>query len=827
MDDNNNMVSGTHNEIKQDGIVHFVDNAPQSEPINIENLPTAVEDRTFQASLAKFLERPVLVKALTWSQATSVGVFDTFDPWYEFLNNSVIKNKIQNYPWFRATMKLKVVINASPFLYGAAYTSYCPLHTFNRYDSTLDIPADTSLYDLTNYSQRRGVWILPHNNEAGEITLPYFYNRNWSDLTNASEIRSLGQISTYIASPLQSANANASSSININILAWMENVEFLGSTYNIALQSEEYTGIISKPAQVVSSALSKIQSAPVIGKYARVGSDIAKAVGSVAHLFGFSNPPVLSSSIPVRNQPNPSHATSDISFPYEKMCLDKTAELTIDKNVVGLENKDELSIVNFVGRQSYYNKFSWSTSDNEATVKYGCRVNPAFFHMSLYDGSNFDYYRAYHTPLSYVANMFSSWKGDIIITFKVIASKYHKGRLLFQFDPNGSIANNVTNQNNISAVYSQIFDLSETNEWRVRIPWMSDSPYLRCRQVGINATPNDNGTYTLNDGTDNGYFSIRVFNELTAPIDSSSVDVLVFVEGADNFEFAYPSLTKTANDFEVTTLNPQSEEIHLTGDKTDFHSKSSLINYGEKIHSLRQLLRRSTYYCTFPVGAMTSGTYFGLVKVKIPGAITTRGFLPGGTVTNAVATSASSASTSYNSVADTFLARISACFVGQRGSLNYTFNINETSHSTVTNLAFCRTNEDYDTIPNLKTTTDIILQTNTLDITSSVKYYLLTTGGSSIVNPKDMNTQAVVAVDYNVFKFRPTNPYDCLHDFTTKGNYQNKFILTWIERYISSGSNLKLNGVHSYVAAGIDYDLLYFNNVPVLYMYLDRTVTQT
>lgn len=819
------MVSGQHDNVKQDGIVHFVDNAPQSEPVHQESLPMAVEDKTLQASLAKFLERPVLIQNLTWSQSTTVGIFNTFYPWYEFLNNSVIKNKIQNYPWFRATMKIKIVINASPFLYGAAYASYCPLPTFNRYTSYLNITPNTNLYDLTNYSQRRGVWILPHNNEAGEISLPYLWNRNWSDITNTSEIQGLGEIITYIASPLRSANANAATSININILGWMENVEFLGSTYSLALQSEEYTGIISKPAQAVSSALSKIQSAPVIGKYARVGADVARAVGSVAHLFGFSNPPVTSESLPIRNQPNPSMSVSGISFPFEKLSLDKTAELTIDKSVVGLENKDELSIVSFVGRQSYYNKFSWSTADVEGTTKYGCRVNPSFYHYGYTPGQNFSCYPIYHTPLSYVSQMFKSWKGDIIMTFKVVATKYHKGRLLFQFDPNGSNAHNVTTDNNISAVYSQIFDLSESNEWKIRIPYMSDCPYLKTRYVSPAGVPNDSGAYTLNNAEDNGFFSIRVFNELSAPIDSSSVDVLVFAEGADNFEFAYPSLSAPNTTYEVSTLDPQSEEIHLTGDKTDYHAKSSLINFGEKIHSLRELLRRTTYYCTFNYGCNTVNTVVR-TRIRIPASVTTKGFINDATI-NALAISQSNANTPYNSVAETFFSRILPCFVGQRGSVNYVFNFVESNYTRPMLCSFSRSMLDDSGIAKLKGVPSVINQSTNSDYTSQFQEYFETTGGTSIINPKDISTQSVVAVDYNHLKFRPTNPYDAMFGSDVKGNYLNRYQLTCVsEVMLTSLSNGKVPGVNAFVGAGIDFDLIYFNNVPVVYMYSTRTVTQ-
>ena len=38
-------------------------------------------------------------------------------------------------------------------------------------------------------------------------------------------------------------------------------------------------------------------------------------------------------------------------------------------------------------------------------------------------------------PGAHVARMFESWRGDMIYHFKVVCSQYHRGRLVFMWDP--------------------------------------------------------------------------------------------------------------------------------------------------------------------------------------------------------------------------------------------------------------------------------------------------------------------------------------------------------------------------------------------------------
>ena len=79
--------------------------------------------------------RPILIKRLDWSENTAL-TYTSFQPWYKYFTQPNIINKLKGYTRLRANLKLKVVVNGSPFRYGCAMLSYRPLYNGNGYIST-------------------------------------------------------------------------------------------------------------------------------------------------------------------------------------------------------------------------------------------------------------------------------------------------------------------------------------------------------------------------------------------------------------------------------------------------------------------------------------------------------------------------------------------------------------------------------------------------------------------------------------------------------------------------------------------------------------------
>jgi hypothetical protein len=88
------------------------------------NTFTPIDDDTFDQQyvsdydIDKFLSRPVLISTYTMTQGSPGST--SFRPWALYFNTVQIRRKLDNYFLLNCNLKLKFVINATPFLYGAA-----------------------------------------------------------------------------------------------------------------------------------------------------------------------------------------------------------------------------------------------------------------------------------------------------------------------------------------------------------------------------------------------------------------------------------------------------------------------------------------------------------------------------------------------------------------------------------------------------------------------------------------------------------------------------------------------------------------------------------
>jgi hypothetical protein len=143
----------------------------------------ATADET--ADIGRFLNRPVQIATYTWLESGFGETF--FDPWTLFLSDTRVKKKIDNFMFMSMTLRVKFVINASPFYYGAMRACYQPL---------LDVPTTigSNAGKFIPCSQQPGVWILPQDQATVELELPFFYYQDWIQLTAANKVNTLGRI---------------------------------------------------------------------------------------------------------------------------------------------------------------------------------------------------------------------------------------------------------------------------------------------------------------------------------------------------------------------------------------------------------------------------------------------------------------------------------------------------------------------------------------------------------------------------------------------------------------------------------------------------------
>lgn len=89
-------------------------------------------DTSQNVELGDFLSRPVEIYNIDWAEGFELdSATINVKPWFKFFDNAAIKKKLDNYYMVKCNLKVKFIINASPFYYSAVLVSYEPLTSFN------------------------------------------------------------------------------------------------------------------------------------------------------------------------------------------------------------------------------------------------------------------------------------------------------------------------------------------------------------------------------------------------------------------------------------------------------------------------------------------------------------------------------------------------------------------------------------------------------------------------------------------------------------------------------------------------------------------------
>lgn len=786
-------------------VAEFLDETPGTQWEIEHPICTNLVDQQPQIELEKYLSRPVLIKTHVWAQSDNYTTTTPWYPWYLFFNSTPIKNKINNYAFINCTLKLKFVINASPFYSGAMCFTYCPLQDLIGEN----IVPDAAASELIAYSQRPKVWIFPQTCEGGELTLPFFYHENWLDITSASDVRAMGTITPVLFSQLVSATGITGTSVVINVYAWAENVKLHAPTTKLALQSDEYD---YKPSQISSSvakAAGNLSRIPIIGPYMKATSSVATGVSKIASALGFSNVPNMDTVNTFKPQPFPHNSTCEVSVPIDRSAVDPKNEVTLDPRTVGLDGTDELSIQYIASREAYIGSAILSSTDSVDALTLVARVTPAL----MYQHSSNTPFNT--TPMGYLTLMFQAWRGDIIFRFKFICTRFHKGRVRITFDPVNDISATIPDY---TTVFNEIVDIGAEQDVEVRVPYSQAVTFLQTYPVSGNY--NFSGSPLAPNQYCNGLITMRVVNPLSGPVANTAIPVMVFVRAADNIEFAHPS-SRIATNTTMSPLTLQSKEIEYpikpkqivagnaptTGDPNKYH-----VHFGEAITSLRPLLHRLEYQYTIQtLDDQTTNTWcmYSLAQ--------SRRLKYGGFETNGpwIASKVIGTGTAnYNFNKNNLPQLISLLFCGQRGSITHSYNVESQGFNIQNTLLkrydFSISRSDYSSVAT-STSTNV----NVLAGLCSVYNYEFNNG----VALTDARNQPAISMNfpyYSRYNFQLVSPSQATLGTSTDGSDIDNVMLQLGLQKVNTVGSARIN---VWTQLGPDYNFFFFRNTPSLYYY--------
>jgi hypothetical protein len=488
--------------------------------------------------------------------------------------------------------------------------SYHPLYTHDEFSPDA-VPATVPFRNILR-SQTPHIFLDPTESQGGCMQLPFYWPYNAVRIPD-SEWTQLGQLIIGNISDLRHANG-ALDPIQITVYAWCTDIHLSVPTSDqpvLEAQSgskDEYgEGIVSDTAVAVSEVAGALSNAPIIGPYARATELAAKGIGDVAKAFGYSKPCDLS-AVSAYQQANFGRlSTASGEDMAQKMTFDPKAELTIDPTVTGLDSKDEMAMKYLFSKESYLTTFSWGSGDVDNVRLGEVKVTPQLYNRYSPTGGY------YMTSMCHASLPFRMWRGNIKFRLQIVASKFHKGRLLVSWDPNYF----KSEEENIQ--YSKIVDISEDRDITFEVGWGQPEAYLRLNHDLPETVPfqSRSAAYTGRQDRCNGIVSIRVLNPLAVATDAvgnNNVDINVFVSAGDNFEVADPYIGSLRySPFEEQSYEgpyeEQSDLLDASPPEADSQDtmgqevidKSALIYHSDPVISLRQILKRYTYAYRFPL----------------------------------------------------------------------------------------------------------------------------------------------------------------------------------------------------------------------------------
>lgn len=812
--------------------VHFSDQTPQWD-YTVDSMP----DPTFNiadtddADLGNFFSRPIKIRSYSW--ATGTNLFETFNPWQDFFENTRVLNRITNFNLLRCKLKVRIVLNGNGFHYGRAIASYVPLHALD------DFTKDRAFFiqDVVGASQRPHVYLDPTTSQGGTLTLPFVWYENALRIPD-QEWRLMGSINIHGMQNLKHANG-ATDQVIVSVFAWAEEVSLsiptanepgalspqMGEIFTPQAKDEYGTGPISRPAGIVAKAAGALSNIPGIGIYARATAMAANATSGIASMFGYSRPVELANIVPYKPTLLGNMVNTNVPDTSQKLTLDVKQELTVDPRVMGLGSTDEMTIKSIAQRESFLTQFGWAVSDSAETLLWNSEVSPVLWNELA--GTRDEL----HMPACCFATLpFKRWRGTVKFRFQIVASSFHKGRLKITYDPSYPL----TNEYNTN--YTYIIDLAKERDFTIDIGWGNEKSIINHRSPLQNSLPY--GTTALADPSSsaNGIISVYVVNDLTVPNSTANndIEVNVFVSVGDDFEVFDPdsryiedlvwfqpqmgevftpqmaeadqSMNQPDADLTKREDEPMKPEPSQTMAPTlSDHDHTSCVYFADPITSFRQCLKRYNYHTAIcSAGAITSPTLLNLRNSNFPYY---RGYAPGAVHETIVPT----AGTPYNYCKMTLLNYITPAFTCWRGGIRWKYfrtggTTNDTSLMMVARDASFTGNYEQ-----LETTMLTQGGGGQFDRVRQNEILLPHTWDGAVVTSTRQNPVVEAEIPfYSNLRFLPAKHAN----LTGSGvGFQN---FHWLST-IWEAAATDVAAIHSYVSVGEDFNLGFFTGAPVAY----------
>lgn len=747
--------------------------------------------------MGDYLSRPIEIA--NFSVAVGSSVSNVYSVWRDFTSTPAVRAKLRNFAYLRGDLNVRISVSGTPFHYGKILVAYRPYGTLSSPLILLKggVAVTPGLRPLliNHLSQSHGSYILDvRDNAPLDIVCPFISTKPMHRLFNDSsaviatdftDMIDAGDLYIYTIDIVRACTSSPSS-VNIQVYAWMDNVQLGTNTATqmaIPTESGELkVGPVERIASRVYQVSSSLQGVSWLSPFATAVSLASGAISQIASIFGWSRPIINDNATRVRNIPFTNTAVTIGNSVARKITIDPEQQLTLDASCVATL-EDELIITSISRKNSYLTTFDWATTDPVMSTNiYNCRVHPNL--NTVYAISSVNYVQP--TAMAFAVAPFKYWRGDIVFRLEIVTSAFHRGKLAIFWEPNNSQYTLINAALSLNKQYMQVIDIQETQTVDFVVRWGAYRKWLRNADA-TNAVLNTTLTSPTTQGLNycNGYIGVVPFTKLQSP-DNSSVFVNVYVR-CDNLQ---------VNCLDATMLNrdrlipPQSGTCNILNDVStmDLNKSSATTetissdHFGEQVLSFRPALKRYTTAYTATVTSITSLNCWVIQHSIMP------------RISPAYGDSANPYTTLFS--------YLRYAYLGYKGSIRWILSANV----------------PYGVVPMMVQKTSL-LSPSTTNVTSTT---VTTTGttpdpsyitGTVIDNP---NTNGGIEVEFpfytnNLFCFSFNYTND---DVLGQESMDREWFRNWQTRFSGLAGGSPNAIVHGEVASGEDFSFLRFSGAP-------------
>jgi len=572
---------------------------PSTEPSQLE----AAATDSLPNDVIGFLQRPIQQATVDWLSTSPAGtrLYGINFP-YNWLKNQMVQEKVAGFRYLKADYRVKVQVNAQPFNAGMLLMMFKPLNTQLAY-------APSSARHLGGLTGYRHVTLDLATSTEAELLVPFPHLLSHIDL--ARGVGALGEVDIYVYSPLTGLT-------DVDFTVWIQaenlSVQIPTSLFvpppptfkgiaQVNLSAEKKRpGNVETAARTVGTVAKVASMIPGLGGIASAAGAVTDAVAGVASMFGWSKPTDPEYPMKVEVGYAKYTANSNGDSKAKGLGFDSRTAVTLPTSLAN-DSEDEMAIQAIISRPVYYTRFGFNKTQAPGTLLFSTPVCPTACTKANFTSTAIIGVTFFNTFLSYLAPLFTCYRGALKYTLRLVKTPFHSGRIMITYVPGAELATDFA-VIDLSKCYRQIYDLRRTSLIEFEVPFIHNAPFksIRAFTSGINPTAL---AYTV----PTGMVYVSVVNALRNPSTTAdAIDVIVEVSGGKDFQYAGPVLALTAGPDvnysivrggEVDTPLVYSGEAQINEIAPMSATTEMAMNehgIGEVVLSLRSLLKRYTEF---------------------------------------------------------------------------------------------------------------------------------------------------------------------------------------------------------------------------------------